>query len=121
MDGDGRGAQGRNWVSLACYALAFGVLAGGVLLGLVLTSAAALVPAASSGFLSAPVKPLWDTWLAGLRLLGTVEIAASVLISGLLAACGLLWGRTADLAARVAALETQSSAGEAATPDPAAE
>lgn len=106
----GRGLRVLSWV---LYAIAASVLALSVLAGLSVGSAPAVVPAATIGFQSPALRPMWDALVDGLRWLGVLLFSLGFTISLLFACCGLLLGHTAGLERRLARIEHDTVAGRA--------
>lgn len=107
-------------LSWALYAIAVVVLVLSVLAGLSIGSASAVVPAATIGFQSPALRPMWDALVDGLRWLGVLVFSLGFVISLLFACCGILLGHAAGLESRLARLEHVAGAARATLPDPAA-
>ncbi len=112
-----RGLQILSWV---LYAIAIVVLALAAIAGLSIGSASAVVPAATIGFQSPALRPMWDALVDGLRWLGALVFALGFVISLLFACCGVLLGHAAGLESRLARLEHDMGSGHAILPTPAA-
>lgn len=112
----GRGLRVLSWV---LYAIAVVVLALSVMAGLSVGSASAVVPAATIGFQSPALRPIWDALVDGLRWLGVLLFFLGFTISLLFACCGLLLGHTAGLERRLARMENASVDDSATAPPPA--
>ena len=112
-----RGLQILSWV---LYAIAIVVLALAAIAGLSIGSASAVVPAATIGFQSPALRPMWDALVDGLRWLGALVFALGFVISLLFACCGVLFGHAAGLESRLARLEHDMGSGHAILPNPAA-
>lgn len=111
-----RGLRVLSWV---LYVVAIIVLVLAAMAGLSIGSASAVVPAATIGFQSPALRPMWDALVDGLRWLGTLVFALGFVISLLFACCGILLGHAAGLESRLARLEYDAGAGHATATSPA--
>lgn len=111
--------SGLRVLSWVLYAIAVVVLALAALAGLSIGNASAVVPAATIGFQSPALRPMWDALVDGLRWFGVLVFSLGFVISLLFACCGVLLGRTAVLESRLARLEHDSGAGHSTPSDPA--
>lgn len=93
--------------SRVLYVLAVIGLVVGALMALSLANGAAAVPAVTLGLQSPLLKPFWDMMVSGLRLFGVLLFLGSVLVSAVIATCGLLLARSVSLSLRVQALEAE--------------
>ncbi len=112
-----RGLRVLSWV---LYVIAIVVLALAAMAGLSIGSASAVVPAATIGFQSPALRPMWDALVDGLRWLGALVFALGFVISLLFACCGVLLGHAAGLESRLARLEHDAAGGRTTLPAPAA-
>ena len=113
-----RSSQPFKAVPWLLYGLAVLVLGLSVLGGLSIANATSLIPAATIGFQSPLLKPLWDGLVAGMQLagvlVGTIGVALGLLIGG----CGLLWSRSVRLGVRVQRLEAALAQAARQSPSP---
>jgi hypothetical protein len=100
-----------SWI---LYGLAAVLLIAAILLGVSVSGAAAVVPAATIGFQAPMFKPVWDALVSGLHLLGVLVFAAGFIAASLAFCIGFLVRRAARLEQRLAALEATLT-GRAAT------
>lgn len=96
---------GLRLASRALYVLAVISLVVGALIALSLANGAAAVPAVTLGLQSPVLKPVWDMLVSWLRLLGVLLFLGSLLVSAVVATCGLLLSRSVKLSERVERLE----------------
>jgi len=94
------------------YALAALLLIASILLGLSVSGASAAIPAATIGFQSPALKPVWDALVSGLQLLGVLVFGGGLTLAILIFGIGLLVGRVANLECRISQLEGMTSAGQ---------
>lgn len=87
------------------YGLAAVIVGAAILIGLSVSGAAAVVPAATIGFQSPALKPLWDALVTGLHQLGALVFAAGFVVAVLVFSIGLLVGHVTRLSRRLDALE----------------
>ncbi|MBK8049108.1 MAG: hypothetical protein IPK16_19530 [Anaerolineales bacterium] len=106
METSDRQPSGLMIFSRVLYALALVGVVVSVLLGLSVANAASVIPAATIGFQSPAIKPLWDALVSGLLFLGVLVLISGGCMSLLLAAAGVLVGRTGTLNRRVQRLES---------------
>ena len=106
METSDRQSSGFTIFSRVLYALAFAGVGVSVLLGVSVANAASVIPAATIGFQSPAIKPLWDALVSGLLFLGVLVFISGGCMSLLLAAAGALVGRTGALSRRVQRLES---------------
>ncbi len=99
-----------NVLSWVMYALAALLLAASLLLGLSVSGASAAIPAATIGFQSPALKPVWDALVSGLQLLGVLVFGGGATLAVLLFSIGLLIGRIARLECRIRQLEGAADA-----------
>jgi len=109
-------SRGLRLLSWAFYAVAIAVLAMAVLAGLSVGNASAVVPAATIGFQSPALKPMWDALVDGLRWFGFLLFSLGFTISLLFACCGYLLGYAAGLERRLLRVESAASAGDTGQP-----
>ena len=95
----------------ALSVLAVVVVALGVLMGLSVANASSVIPVATIGFQSPALKPLWDTAVSGLHLLGSLILVSGVIIGLLVFLGGLLLARSLALTQRVQQLERTIAGG----------
>jgi hypothetical protein len=91
------------------YALAALLLIASILLGLSVGSASAAIPAATIGFQSPALKPVWDALVSGLQFLGMLVFSGGLLLALLISSIGLLVGRIANLECRISRLERMAN------------
>ncbi len=109
-------SRGLRLLSWVFYAVAVVVLAMAVLAGLSVGNASAVVPAATIGFQSPALKPMWDALVDGLRWFGFLLFSLGFTISLLFACCGYLLGYAAGLERRLLRVESAASAGDTGQP-----
>ena len=109
-------SRGLRLLSWVFYAVAIVVLAMAVLAGLSVGNASAVVPAATIGFQSPALKPMWDALVDGLRWFGFLLFSLGFTISLLFACCGYLLGYAAGLERRLLRVESAASAGDTGQP-----
>ncbi|MCL4828945.1 MAG: hypothetical protein KJZ95_16390 [Caldilinea sp.] len=90
-----------GWVM---YALAVMLLIVSILLGLSVSGASAAIPAATIGFQSPVLKPIWDALVSGLQFLGVLVFGSGLILATLIFSMGLLMRRIADLEYRISQL-----------------
>ena len=105
-------------LSWGMYGLAAIILGAAILIGLSVSGAAAVVPAATIGFQSPALRPLWDALVTGLHQLGALVFAAGFVVAVLVFSIALLVGQLTRLSRRLDALERLSGAGAYQNPAP---
>lgn len=98
-----RGLTMGSWIA---WGMAAALLVASILAGLTVGGASAAVPAATIGFQAPVLKPLWDTLVSGLQLLGVLVFVSGLTLSILMFCIGLLLRHAAGLEQRVRLLET---------------
>ena len=96
-----------SWV---LYGLAALLLIASILLGLSVSGASTAIPAATIGFQSPALKPVWDALVSGLQFLGVLVFGGGTTLAILLFSIGLLVGRVANLECRIRRLEGTAEA-----------
>ena len=110
MDGENRKFTIVKLVSWLLYGVALFVFGLGMLGGVSVANAAAAIPAATFGFQSPALKPLWDQLVTWLNIAGALVAGVSFVLGLTLAAVGLLLTRAYRLDCRVRQLEASSAA-----------
>ena len=105
-------SRGLRLLSWAFYAFAIVVLVMAVLAALSVGNASAVVPAATIGFQSPALKPMWDALVDGLRWFGFLLFSLGFTVSLLFACCGSLLGYAAGLERRLMHVESALPAGD---------
>lgn len=103
-----------GWVM---YALAVMLLIVSILLGLSVSGASAAIPAATIGFQSPALKPIWDALVSGLQFLGVLVFGSGLILAILIFSMGLLMRRIADLEYRISQLAGTVEAASEQTSD----
>lgn len=98
------GGRGRM-LSRVMYGMAAVLLIASILLGLSVSGASAAIPAATIGFQSPAIKPVWDALVSALQFLGVLVFGGGLVMAILLLGIGLLIGRIAGLEQRLGKLE----------------
>lgn len=101
MKADQKRAHRLSVLSWVMYALAVMLLIVSILLGLSVSGASAAIPAATIGFQSPALKPIWDALVSGLQFLGVLVFGGGLILAILIFSMGLLVGRIADLEYRI--------------------
>lgn len=101
MKTDQKRAHRLSVLSWVMYALAVMLLIVSILLGLSVSGASAAIPAATIGFQSPALKPIWDALVSGLQFLGVLVFGGGLILAILIFSMGLLVGRIADLEYRI--------------------
>jgi hypothetical protein len=99
------------------YALAVMLLIVSILLGLSVSGASAVIPAATIGFQSPALKPIWDALVSGLQFLGVLVFGSGLILAILIFSMGLLMRRIADLEYRISQLAGTVEAASEQTSD----
>ena len=101
MKADQKRAHRLSVLSWVMYALAVMLLIVSILLGLSVSGASAASAAATIGFQSPALKPIWDALVSGLQFLGVLVFGGGLILAILIFSMGLLVGRIADLEYRI--------------------
>ena len=112
-------ARGLKVWSWLLYCMAAVVALAALLLGLSVGGASAAIPAATIGFQSPLLKPLWDALVSGLQLLGWLVFVAGLVMAALIFCGGMLLANGAALTQRVSRLEAELIAARQITESPA--
>ena len=114
--GRARGLKVWGWL---LYCMAAVVALAALLLGLSVGGASAAIPAATIGFQSPLLKPMWDALVSGLQLLGWLVFVAGLVMAALIFCGGMLLANGAALTQRVSRLEAELIAARQITVLPA--
>ena len=99
-----------SMLSWVLYGLAVLLLIASILLGLSVSGASTAIPAATIGFQSPALKPVWDALVSGLQFLGMLVFGGGLVMAILLFGIGMLVGRVANLECRIRRLEGTAGA-----------